>query len=94
MKAFVIATALSVMAIAPAAAQQSCVQNGAFVPCGSQQMGMQGGMMNGGMSNGMAMQSGQPGMSDQRMGKRRMTRAEMRRMKRMQKMQGGGEDQM
>ena len=96
MKAFVIASALAVMAVAPAAAQQSCVMNGAFVPCPGNGMGMGGGMNGGMMNNGMGMQSGQQGMmNNQGMQNRRMTRAEMRRMKRMQRMQGqDGGDQM
>ena len=87
MRIILAAAALSILAIVPASAQ-SCVSNGAFVPC---QGGMGAGMgMGGGMGGGMAprgagmapgmMQpagqgmSGDPMMTDQRMERRSSSR--------------------
>jgi hypothetical protein len=82
------ASALTLLAVAPASAQmmggmmgpsgQSCVSGGQFVPCPGP--GMQAGMM----QPGMAMQD--PGMEPQH----RMTRREMREQRRMMREQQQG----
>jgi hypothetical protein len=91
MKTALIAAAFSVLAIAPAAAQ-SCVSNGAFVPCqGGMGAGMRGGMAPGAMAGpapGMqpagAGMSGGPAMADQRMERRQPSRRTAKRVKRPQ----------
>jgi hypothetical protein len=78
MKTALIAAAFSVLAIAPAAAQ-SCVSNGAFVPCqGGMGAGMSGGMAPGamggpapGMQPAGAGMSGGPAMAERRHASRR-----------------------
>ena len=88
MRTVFIAAALSVLAIAPASAQ-SCVSNGAFVPCqgGGMAMGagmapMGAGMMQPGSNQGM---SSDPLMTDRRMEPRSSSRR-ANRMNRQQMM--------
>jgi hypothetical protein len=83
MKAALIAATFSILAVAPAAAQ-SCVSNGAFVPCqGGMGAGMSGGMAPGAMAPGTmgrpapgmqpagAGMSGGPAMAERRHASRR-----------------------
>ncbi|HEV7872979.1 MAG TPA: hypothetical protein VGO82_02465 [Enterovirga sp.] len=96
MRTILAAAALSVLTIVPASAQ-SCVSNGAFVPC-------QGGMgMGGGMGGGMAPMGARPapgmmqpagqGMSDPMMREPRMERrSSSRRATRTSRKQMKAED--
>jgi hypothetical protein len=91
MRTVFIAAALSVLAIVPASAQ-SCVSNGAFVPCQGGGMAMGAGMAP--MGAGM-MQPGNQGMSsDPMMADRRMEqRSSSRRASRMNRQQMMDADQ-
>ena len=92
MRTILAAAALSVLAIVPASAQ-SCVSNGAFVPCQGG-MGMGGGMapMGARPAPGMMQPAGQ-GMSDPMMREPRMERrSSSRRATRTSRKQMKAED--